>query len=123
MATPKKIDLRKATKVKMEFGKIDNHLTVRFDPDGQSARKGIIEFGNSRLGAPNYDTEVDITDMINAYKSSGAKSIFLTVVGSNWVGGGNIQFEFEVDGTAQGAVNVNLPVWTSQQWPYELQLL
>ena len=123
MASPTNIDLRSASKVKMEFGKIDNHITVRLDPDGTSVSKGIIEFGNSRLGVVNYDTEVDLTDMINSYKSQGVKSISLAVVGSNWAGGGNINFEFEVDGVSTGAVNTNLPTWTSQQWPYTLQLL
>ena len=109
MATPTTIDLRKVKKFKMEFGTIDNHLTVRLDPDGQSDGKGIIEFGNSRLGAPNYDAEVDLTDMIDNFRAKGNKSIFLTVVGSNWNGGGQIQFEFELDSNPYGAVNANLP--------------
>lgn len=122
MANPKKIAAGQGLKI--EFGTIDNSLKVVLATEDKTG--GYAEpfsFNSEYLGAPNPDCEVNLTDLLNAFRRNGAKSVFLMVIGTNYNGGGSINFEIEDhNGISLDKVNVNLPTFTSQQWAYQIAL-
>lgn len=113
--------IKSGTNVNITFGPIDNYFVVYINPDNSSLAgwAKVIEFDTAGLGTPNPKGSVDLTDVLNAFKRQGASSVYLSAIGSNFVGGGQISFSINYQGGSV-PVSTNLPTWTSQQWAYQL---
>lgn len=122
MANPTKISGKNGLKI--EFGTIDNAVDVIMTTD--SAAGGYAEpfsFNSAGMGSPNPDCEVDLDYLLQSFKKQGVSSVFLMVVGTNYIGGGSINFEIEDgNGASVAKVNTNLPTFTSKQWAYQVAL-
>lgn len=119
MATAKQIKV--GSNAKMTFGVIDNQITVYIN--GDSSIPGwakVFEFDTGNLGSPNTNATVDLDDVLNQFRNR-TKSVFMSVIASNIVGGGSINFAISSSAGTE-KVSVNLPTFTSQQWGYELML-
>jgi hypothetical protein len=108
---------------------LDNSIVVDINPDG------ALPVGNGSLGwsrvlemntagfAAAQNVSIDLSAMLAAYKSKGAKSVTLTVVVSNWAGPGNVNGAISWPGNSQPIVLTAMDTFTSTQFAYTLDNL
>lgn len=123
MANPISINTG-STNVSLNFGTIDNSITVYLDPDNLAPGSGwakVFDFQTGYMGAPNPNCTVDISPLLARYKSTGSTTATLTFVACNYSGGGSINFKVQYPGGTT-PVSTNLPTYTAQMWSYTLKL-
>ncbi|MDW3190995.1 MAG: hypothetical protein R8G66_01485 [Cytophagales bacterium] len=103
----------------LEVTSADNQLTVFLDADVPGGALVYKAYDHYASGfAPSFTDKIDLTDAANQMLVA-ESSLKLTLVGSNYAGGG--QLSFKVSGDSEFTVNENLATDTSKQWAVEIQ--
>ncbi|MFN8712681.1 MAG: hypothetical protein ACK5Z2_07495 [Bacteroidota bacterium] len=110
---------------------LDNYITVDINPDGIQGGgtmgwNRVLEMNNAGFGpaeSNNGLATIDLTPYLTAYQQSGAKSVNLAIVVSNWTGGGSVKGTITWPGNgSENFENLDIPSWSSTQLAYTLVL-
>ncbi|MGL5891454.1 MAG: hypothetical protein ACRC3B_16310 [Bacteroidia bacterium] len=110
---------------------LDNYITVDINPDGIQGGgtlgwSRVLEMNNAGFGPVDSGKEfakIDLSSILTAYKKSGAASVNLAIVVSNWTGNGQVKGTITWPGNgSQNFEDLKIPSWSSKQFAFTLVL-
>ncbi|TQV86994.1 hypothetical protein [Aliikangiella coralliicola] len=103
----------------------DNQIEIKLSPDDPKffgTGTVFVASGDGFATAP--DAALPLNNYLRSLKSlnPNAKSVILTVISSNFAGGGSFSYSITGSGVSLAPVNYNLSTYTSQMDSYKVNL-
>ena len=94
----------------------DNAMSVYLNADTAGPQGLLFGYETNRLGTAPPNASVDMTSALSAVGGGGK----LSIIGSNFTGGGGMEVHIIADGNAQKVVSEALPQYTSKMWTVDI---